>query len=584
MSVSNVISLLGGVALFLFGMSLMGDGLKKVAGNKLEIILFRLSGTPLKGFLLGTGVTAVVQSSSATSVMVVGFVNSGIMTLLQALCVIIGSTIGTSVTGWVICLSELQGTGWVSLLSTATLSAAVAVAGIIFRMFSKNQTRRHVGDILLGFAVLMYGMQAMSSAVTPLRSSPSFVSVITAFSRPLLGIAAGAAFAAILQSASAAVGILQALSTTGAISFSIAYPLLLGIAIGAAVPVLLSAIGARTNGKRAAFGYLFVSLFSAAFCGAVYYAVDAAAGFAGNSAIMSPFSIALVNTLFRIVSGIIILPFAGSMVKLLTRLISETESERAAAADFDRLDDRFLVYPSLAVEQSRITVNSMAQKAEKNLLDALELLKNYSEDGYKKVLEDEDLIDKYEDRLGTYLLRLNSRELNRTAGELVTEYLHNISDFERISDHAVNIAETAQEMHTKQISFSEEADTELDTLLAAVREILETSVDNFISGNEQGQYAIEPLEERIDVLCDEMKLRHVERMKNGKCSMNIGFVFNDILSNLERVSDHCSNIAVAMIEINGDMFDTHGYLDELKKHHTADFDRMYAEYAGKYSI
>ena len=226
----------------------------------------------------------------------------------------------------------------------------------------------------------------------------------------------------------------------------------------------------------------------------------------------------------------------------------------------------------------------MAQKAEKNLLDALELLKNYSEDGYKKVLEDEDLIDKYEDRLGTYLLRLNSRELNRTAGELVTEYLHNISDFERISDHAVNIAETAQEMHTKQISFSEEADTELDTLLAAVREILETSVDNFISGNEQGQYAIEPLEERIDVLCDEMKLRHVERMKNGKCSMNIGFVFNDILSNLERVSDHCSNIAVAMIEINGDMFDTHGYLDELKKHHTADFDRMYAEYAGKYSI
>ena len=584
MSVANVISLFGGVALFLFGMTLMGDGLKKVAGKKLEIILYRLTGTPLKGMLLGCVVTAIIQSSSATSVMVVGFVNSGIMTLAQAVSVIIGSIIGTSVTGWVICLSELQGSGWVSLFSTSTLSAAIAVIGIIFRMFSKDSRRKHIGEILLGFAVLMYGMQAMSGSVSVLKSSEAFINIVTAFSNPVIGIAAGIAFAAVLQSASAAVGILQALSTTGVVSFSAAFPLLLGISVGAAVPVLLSAIGARTNGRRAAVGYLLVSLFGSLLCGTVFYVSDSFAGYAVKSMIMSPHSIALVNTLFRLLSGIVLVPFVGAISRMLTLMIKETESELAANADFDRLDDRFLAHPSLAVEQSRITVNSMADKARANLLDAISLIYNYSEEGFNKVIEDEDLIDRYEDRIGTYLMKVNTHELEKVANELVSEYLHTISDFERISDHATNIAEAAQEIFEKKIVFSDEAYNELKVLIGAIEEILNTSIDNFISGDGSGQHVVEALEERIDVLCDQMKLNHVERMQQGKCSMNVGFVFNDLLTNFERVSDHCSNIAVAMIEISEDQYDTHGYIIDLKKLHSDDFDRMYEVFADKYRI
>ena len=584
MSASNVISLLGGVALFLFGMTLMGEGLKKVAGKKLELILYRLTGTPLKGLLLGCGVTGVIQSSSATSVMVVGFVNSGIMNLTQAVSVIIGSIIGTSVTGWVICLSELQGSGWISLLSTSTLSAVIAVAGIVLRMFGKDAKKKHIGDILLGFSVLMYGMQSMSGSVSSLRDSPAFVSFITAFSNPALGVLAGIAFAAVLQSASAAVGILQALSSTGIITFSVAYPILLGMSVGAAVPVLLSAIGARTNGKRAAFAYLFSSLFGSLLSGVLFYAADGFADLTVKSMIMSPFSVALVNTLFRAFSGLLLLPMVSFIAKLLSALIKETQSELEANADFDRLDDRFLAHPSLAVEQSRLTVNSMADKARNNLLDAIHLLSDYSEDGFRKVLEDEDLIDRYEDKIGTYLLKVNSHELEKIANEMVSEYLHTISDFERISDHATNIAEAAQEISNKKIVFSEEANKELAVLIGAIREILNTSVENFISGNSGGQYSIEALEERIDVLCDQMKLNHVDRMQRGACSMNIGFVFNDLLTNFERVADHCSNIAVAMIELNADQYDTHGYVIDLKKLHSDTFDKKYEEYAEKYSI
>ena len=584
MSVTIIISLLGGIALFLFGMTLMGDGLKKVAGNKLEIILFRLAGTPLKGFLLGIGVTAVIQSSSATSVMVVGFVNSGIMNLISALSVIIGSIIGTSVTGWVICLSEIQGTGWISLLSTSTLSAVIAVVGIIFRMFSKEQRKRHVGDILLGFSVLMYGMQAMSAAVAPLRENPQFISLMTAFSNPFLGVFVGIVFAAVLQSASAAVGILQALSVTGVITFAVAYPIVLGIAVGAAVPVLLSAIGARTNGKRAACGYLIASLVGTVVCGAVFYASDAFLHYSVKEVIMSPFSIALINTLFRLISGILQLPLISVMAGVISSFIRESESEKAANADFDRLDDRFLAHPSLAVEQSRLTVNSMAEKARTNIFDAIALLSDYSEDGFNKVIADEDLIDRYEDKIGTYLMKVNSHELERIANEMVSGYLHTISDFERISDHAVNIAEAAQEIYEKKIVFSEAAQEELRVLCSAVTEILNEAIDNFISGNERGQYSIEPLEQRIDELCDILKHHHVERMQAGMCSMSVGFVFNDLLTNFERVSDHCSNIAVAMIEISEDLFDTHGYMNELKKSETGDYNRLYKEYSEKYVV
>lgn len=584
MSVSNVLSLLGGVALFLFGMSLMGDSLKKVAGNSMERILFRLSNTPLKGLLLGAGVTAIIQSSSATSVMVVGFVNSGIMKLGQALAVILGSMIGTSITGWIISLSSIEGTGWVALFSTSTISAVVAVIGIVLRMASKDQRKKHVGEIMLGFAVLMYGMHSMSGAVAPLREEPAFLSAVTTFSNPILGMLVGVLLAAVLQSASAAVGIVQALSSTGVISFSVAYPVLLGISVGASLPVLLSSIGAKVNGKRAAFGYLILSTAGLLICAAVFYAADLVFHFSFKSMILNAFGIAIVNTAFRLVSGFLLMPFLSAVAGLLVKLIRETEEEKAANADFDRLDERFLKLPAVAVEQSRLTVNSMAIKAKENILRAIDLISDYKEEGYNHVVEMEDYIDTYEDKVGTYLVKLNQKELDTKQNERVSDFLHTISDFERISDHAMNVADAAKEIHEKKIVFSEAAQKELEVLKAAIREILELSIGSFVNEDESAQYSVEPLEEHIDVLCDQMKLRHVERMQSGKCSLSIGFVFNDILTNLERVADHCSNVAVAMIELSADAYETHEYMISLKELRSHNFDALYEQYSKKYQI
>lgn len=579
-----MISLLGGVALFLFGMSLMGDGLKKVAGNKLELVLYRLSGTPMKGLLLGTGVTAVIQSSSATSVMVVGFVNSGMMKLEQAIAIILGALIGTSITGWIICLSSLEGSGWVSLLSTATITAVVAVAGIILRMFTKKQVNKHLGDILLGFAVLMYGIQAMSGAVAPLRQSPAFISILTSFSNPLLGILVGAVFTSVLQSASAAVGILQALSMTGAVNFSVAYPIILGIAIGAAVPVLLSALGARAAGKRTALAYLVIEVVGVILCGTVFYSLDAVMDFDFKYAIMSPVSIAAVNTLFRLVTALVLLPFIDGLARLVSLFVRESAAERAAHAEFDRLDERFLLHPALAVEQSRLTVNSMAKVSKDNILAALNLLQDYSEAEVQHVAEREELVDRYEDRLGTYLVKLNTRELNKEQNESVSKFLHTLSDFERISDHAVNLTEAAEEIESKKIHFSPSAMHEILVLCAAVSEILELSFSAFVDEDLKKAYKVEPLEEHIDILCDEMKLRHIDRLQNGQCSLSQGFVFNDLLTNCERVADHCSNIAIAMIELDDDAYDTHSYVIDLKEQRSHNFDAFYAQFAEKYKI
>ena len=563
MSISNVITLFGGVALFLFGMSLMGEGLKKVAGSKLELVLYRLSSTPLKGMLLGAGVTAIIQSSSATSVMVVGFVNSGMMKVRQAMAVIMGAIVGTSITGWVICLSYVEGSGGVvSLLSTSSISALVAVIGIVLRMFSHKQTRKHVGDILLGFAVLMFGMQAMSGAVAPLKDSKGFIELMTAFSNPLLGILVGAAFTAILQSASAAVGILQALSVTGAIEFAEAYPILLGIGVGAAVPVLLSALGARTDGRRTAWAYLIISFLGMLLCALVFYAADAVFDFAIKDMAMSPVTIAAVNTMFRLAVAVILLPFTALIEKLLNSVIRESSEEKEANADFDRLDERFLRHPALAVEQSRMTINAMARKARQNILEA----------------------DRYEDKIGTYLMKLNGSELTPEQNEKITKYLHTLSDFERISDHAMNVCQTAQEIHEKKINFSEAGEHEFNVLLGAINEILELSISAFIDEDIPKAYRVEPLEEHIDVLCDELKLRHVERLQNGTCTLQVGFVYNDLITNLERVADHCSNIAIAMIELNKDEYDTHDYIINLKELHAHNFDSLYAQYAEKYSV
>ena len=579
-----MISLLGGVALFLFGMTLMGDGLKKVAGNRLELVLYRLTGTPVRGMLLGAGVTAVIQSSSATSVMAVGFVNSGVMKLSQAVSVIQGALVGTSITGWIIALSSAEGAGWTALLSTSNLSAMVAVAGVVLRMFSKKQMHRHAGDILLGFAVLMFGMHSMSGAVEPLREDAHFLHLMTSVSNPLLGILVGAAFTAVLQSASAAVGILQALSLTGAITFAKAYPLILGIAVGSSLPVLMSAIGAKADGRRAAWSYLVIEVLGVLIFGVGYYVLDAVFRFRLDGWVVGTFSVALVNTLFRAANAIVLLPFDRQIEKLTVALVKESEDEKSLAGELDRLDERFLQHPALAVEQSRMTVNAMARTARENLLRALALLNEYSEAKLRKVEMTEDLVDLYEDKLGTYLVKLNTHELNEKQNESVSTYLHTLSDFERISDHAMNIAEAAREIHEKKIVFSARALRELEVLTGALCEILQLSVDAFTGEDLAMAYRVEPLEERIDVLCDEMKLNHVERLQKGLCALNQGFVFNDLITNFERVADHCSNIVIAMIELRDDEYDTHGYIINLKELHSHNFDGFYEEFAKKYEF
>lgn len=584
MSVADVISLLGGIALFLFGMSLMGEGLKKVAGSRLELVLYKLSSTPLKGVLLGTGVTAVIQSSSATSVMVVGFVNSGMMKVKQAIGVIMGAILGTSVTGWILCLSSLEGgSGVVQLLSTEVLTGIVAVVGIILRMFTGKTSNRYVGEILLGFAVLMYGMSAMSGAVSPLRESEAFIRILTSFSNPILGILVGLAFTSVLQSASAAVGILQALAITGAVTFEVALPIVMGIAIGAAVPVLLSALGANLNGKRTAFIYLLIDVLGVLIWALLFYGANAIIHFTFLDTVMSSVSIALMNTLFRLATVIVLLPCIGLMEHMVELLFPD-DGSAAEEQEMDRLEERFLQHPALSIEQSRLVTNSMAERAEGNLLMAVGLRNRWSDKDFRMVGETESVIDRYEDKLGTYLMKITSKSLSQSQSEEVSKYLHTISDFERISDHALNISEAAKEIHDKDLQFSPEACHELDVIESAVREILSIAVGAFVENDPQRASRVEPLEEIIDGLCDEMKSHHVDRLQSGSCTLNQGFVFNDLLTNYERVADHCSNIAVAIIELESDSFDTHEYLSSVRAMKSSSFARYYEEYKQEYHL
>ena len=584
MSVADVISLLGGIALFLFGMSLMGEGLKKVAGSRLELVLYKLSSTPLKGVLLGTGVTAVIQSSSATSVMVVGFVNSGMMKVKQAIGVIMGAILGTSVTGWILCLSSLEGgSGVVQLLSTEVLTGIVAVVGIILRMFTGKTSNRYVGEILLGFAVLMYGMSAMSGAVSPLRESEAFIRILTSFSNPVLGILVGLAFTSVLQSASAAVGILQALAVTGAVTFEVALPIVMGIAIGAAVPVLLSALGANLNGKRTTFIYLLIDVLGVLIWALLFYGANAIIHFTFLDAVMSSVSIALMNTLFRLATVIVLLPCIGLMEHMVELLFPD-DGSAAEEQEMDRLEERFLQHPALSIEQSRLVTNSMAERAEGNLLMAVGLRNRWSDKDFRMVGETESVIDRYEDKLGTYLMKITSKSLSQSQSEEVSKYLHTISDFERISDHALNISEAAKEIHDKDLQFSPEACHELDVIESAVREILSIAVGAFVENDPQRAARVEPLEEIIDGLCDEMKSHHVDRLQSGSCTLNQGFVFNDLLTNYERVADHCSNIAVAIIELESDSFDTHEYLNSVRAMKSSSFARYYEEYKQEYHL
>ena len=570
--------------MFLFGMSVMGDSLKKVAGSKMETILYKLAGNPIKGIFLGAGVTAVIQSSSATSVMVVGFVNSGMMKVRQAISVIIGAILGTSITGWVICLSYVEGTGSLSsILSTATLTGVIAVIGIVLRMFSKKQLHHHIGDILMGFAILMTGMSNMSGAVSGLGNQPWFTAMLTSMTNPILGILVGALFTAMLQSASAAVGIIQALSVTGAMTLSSALPLLMGVTIGASVPVLLTALGANTNGKRTALSYLVVTFMGMMVVASLFYIADSIFRFPFMSMVMNPFSLAFVNTVFRLVMLCLLAPFTDVLEAVVSLMVPEKKLTKEEDPTL-RLEERFLGHPALAIAQSRITISAMAEQSRQALESAFSLLTSYSEEGCAAVEAMESSVDRYEDSLGSYLAKLTGQDLNEQQSMEVSKYLHTLSDFERISDHALNIAESAREIHEKKLHFSDDAKRELSVATRAVSRVVQLAVSSFESEDLSVARQVEPLEEVVDELCDQLKLRHVDRLQHGRCTISQGFVFNDLVTNLERVSDHCSNVAIALIELSSGTFDTHEYLEHLKEKQSQEFEQAAARNRAEFAL
>ncbi|MBQ4105747.1 MAG: Na/Pi cotransporter family protein [Clostridia bacterium] len=586
MELKDIFNLITGLAMFLFGMNAMGDGLKRVAGSKLESILWKLSSTPLKGVLLGTGVTAVIQSSSATSCMVVGFVNSGMMTIAQAIGIIMGANIGTTATGWILTLSSVEGGGeafWTQFLSTTFICAIFALIGTLFTMLCKSNVYKNTGAIMLGFAVLMSGMKMMSGAMDGLGESEMFRDMMSTLSNPFLGILVGTVITAILQSASASIGILQSLAVTGVVSNEAALYLIIGMCIGASMPVLLSAIGATTNGKRASIIYLIFNTIGAIVLTPVFYGLDYFIQFPFMDLPTDAVSIALINTVFNTATTIILLPFVKQFEKLVCALIKEKKSDKATDI-LDRLDERFLSHPTLAIEQSREVLMIMADKSVNNLLRAMALLGNYNDKDYNIVQEKEEIIDNYEDKLGTYLVNITGLALDKNQSREVSKSLHTIGDFERIADHAVNISHVAKEIHEKKLEFSHEANRELNILSAAIEEIVALSVKSFRNTKDSDIYRIEPLEEMIDLLCDEMKLRHIQRVQSGNCTLNQGFVFSDLITNYERIADHCSNIAVALIELDLDELETHAYLNDLKEHKSAEFINYYDEYKTKYAL
>ncbi|MBM6751795.1 Na/Pi cotransporter family protein [Mediterraneibacter glycyrrhizinilyticus] len=582
---SMILSLLSGVAMFLFGMILMGDGLKMVAGNKLEKFLYKMTNTPIKGLALGAGVTCVIQSSSATTVMVIGFVNSMMMKLRQAISIIMGANIGTSITGWILCLSYIQGSGgWATILSTATISAIMAVVGIVLRMFGKRSVYRNAGNIMLGFSILMMGMQTMSGAVEPLRENEFFVSMLTMFSNPLMGILVGIVFTAILQSASAAVGVLQALSVTGILTFASAFPIVLGIGVGAACPVLISAIGANKNGKRTALIYLMNDLFGMIFWGIVFYAVNGVLHFSFMDQIMTPVLVALTNTVFRVATVCVLFPFIPRLEKLVCMLVKDTQEEMEEEADLELLEDRLVSYPALAMGQCQRVISGMSERVQKNVNRAMDLLNDFQQECFEKVQRTEDLTDKYETKLGAYLMRLTKKEMTTAQSRQMSLYLSTISDFERIGDHAAFIAYMSNEMQESRMSFSKEALDELNVVMEAVREIMNITARAFREGNQDDANKVSPLGVVITNLCDELKHNHVIRLGSGDCGLEQGTIFNDILNSFTRIAAHCASITSAMQKASEGDEDIHIHDSRVYAGEGMTYYSYYTNYSEKYDL
>ena len=574
MNFFDVLNMIGGLALFLYGMHVMGEVLSKVSGGRMEKILEKLTKSPIKGVLLGTIVTAVIQSSSATTVMVVGFVNSGIMKLSQAIGVIMGANIGTTVTSWILSLSGIESDSFfIQLLKPTSFAPVLAMIGAVLLLFAKKEKKKDIGMILIGFAVLMIGMESMSAAVKPLADVPEFTNILMMFSNPLLGILAGAILTAVIQSSSASVGILQALCKTGAVSYGTAIPIILGQNIGTCVTAMLSGIGASKNAKRTALVHLYFNIIGSLAFMIVFYAINAFVHFDFMTQAAGPAGIAVVHSAFNIVATLVLMPFSKGLEKLAYMTVRETPDEKEEPKHIQILDPRFLDTPSLAVEQCKNAADKMSELTKEALFKAMEQIEKYDKTVAEQVVMLEDQVDRYEDELGTYLVKLSSRDLSERDSHTLSEILHCIGDFERISDHAVNIVEAAGEMHDKDLSFSKKAREELQVYTKAIQDVVNTSFRVFVEENRTIARDVEPLEEVIDFLNEEVKKRHIKRLRKGKCTIEMGFILSDITTSYERISDHCSNIALAMLEIEEDLFDTHEYMLALKQSSAEEFDR-----------
>lgn len=583
-NVKMILALLCGVALFLYGMSVMGKGLKKVAGNQLELILYRLTNSPLKGFLMGTAVTMVIQSSSATTVMVVGFVNSGMMKVSQAIGVILGANIGTAITGWVVCLSYIDsGNGMAAIISSSTISAVVAIIGILFNMFAKKDTLIHLGSIMLGFAVLMTGMSMMSSAVEPLRSNPAFISIMTSLTNPFIGILFGIGFAAVLQSVSASVGVVQALSVTGAISFQAAFPMILGMGVGASTPILLAAIGANRNGHRTSMVYLSVCTLGM-ILGCVFYPIQSIMHLNVAHIVMNPFSIAALNTVYRIIVMILMLPFVHGIEKLIYKLIPVSDEEKESIANFDLLEERFLSNPDVAYEQSMIVMGDMARDTKKNVDRALSLLESFDEHNYRLTVELESTLNKYEDKLGNYLVKLLSEGASLEQSKIISKSIQAISDFEKISDYALDLAQVAHHMHTTKRVFSDMAIDELTVISTATAEIMEITINGFMNNDARSVKSVFPLRELITLDCNEIKKRHIQRLKAGECDQSKGYELYDLLNDMQRISEHCASLALDIIKAEELDFNIHRFLHKYEEQNKGEYSEMLHHYEEKYAI
>ena len=582
----SILTMLGGLALFLYGMNAMGDGLAKVSGGKLERILEKLTSSPIKAVLLGCGVTAAIQSSSATTVMVVGFVNSGIMKLEQAVGVIMGANIGTTVTSWMLSLTGIESDNFfMQLLKPTSFSPILALIGVILIMFVKSEKKHDIGAIMLGFAILMFGMEMMSGAVEPLADVPEFTNILTMFSNPILGLIAGTVLTAVIQSSSASVGILQALCATGSVSFATALPIIMGQNIGTCVTAMISSIGAKKNAKRAALVHLYFNIIGTLVFMIAFYSINAVVHFSflGHSA--NAAGIAVIHSVFNIVATVMLLPFRKGLVKLACLTMPDSEEDLALAAkDENVLDVRFLEKPAFAVQQAKHAAVDMAEVSRRAVFTAMDLLTDFNEEKADQVERYEQKVDHYEDEIGTYLMQISGGQISREDSQTVAMLLHSIGDFERISDHAMNLCEVARQMQKKEGKFSKKAVEELKIYTDAVREIIAMSYQAFEEEDLKKAEMVEPLEEVIDHIDKEEKKRHMKRLRKEKCTIELGFCLSDIAMNLERIADHCSNIAVYMIQINEDVLDTHEYLDQVKQEDNEDFDVMYNQYRKKYAL